>query len=396
MAWASVIGQHRVKQALQRAVADNRVAHAYCFWGAEGIGKDALALEFAKLLNCENPQYRKQPEGSMELEESNLAPMPEACDECKSCRLANAIQHPNIQLVFSLPAAKNEASKSDSTILRLSDDQITAIKEQLQLKSENPYHNITLSQATQIRIAAVREIKKNISLSASQKGRRFVIVSEADAMNQEAANAFLKSLEEPTPNVTIILTTSRREQLLPTIMSRCQQVRCHPIDDDAIMQALHERKEIPLDDARLVARLADGSYSKACSLLEDDVQELRESVVKLLRSMLKGKNYILQLTHEIDSMARAKDRAKVERMLTLLLLWLRDAYTIRHTQTDSYVVNIDQIEDLQKFALNLPQADLHGATLAIEEAIEGLRRNVQLPLLLITLSLRIREHLLRK
>lgn len=199
MSWSSIIGQYRVKNILQRAIAEGRIAHAYCFWGPEGIGKDALALEFAKTLNCEQPLIRDG--------------MAEACDTCKSCVQAAVIQHPNIQLVFSLPAAKSDDGKSVSPILKLSDDQIRLIQEQLKLKAEDPYHNITIPNATQIRIAAVRDVKKNISMSATQRGRRFVIISEADAMNQEAANAFLKTLEEPNANVTIILTTSRRDQI---------------------------------------------------------------------------------------------------------------------------------------------------------------------------------------
>lgn len=380
MSWSSIIGQYRVKNILQRAIAEGRIAHAYCFWGPEGIGKDALALEFAKTLNCEQPLIRDG--------------MAEACDTCKSCVQAAVIQHPNIQLVFSLPAAKSDDGKSGSPILKLSDDQIRLIQEQLKLKAEDPYHNITIPNATQIRIAAVRDVKKNISMSATQRGRRFVIISEADAMNQEAANAFLKTLEEPNANVTIILTTSRRDQLLATITSRCQQIRCDSLADTDVALALTERLAIPPEEAALIARLADGSYSKACELLNDDLTELRTEVVNLLRSMLKQRGYILQLSHRIETITGDKNRNRIEKMLILLLLWIRDAYALSVSQNNEVIINIDQLADLQNFVRNFSHAPLDRAAASIERSIELVRRNVDIGLLLTTLALELRSLML--
>lgn len=382
MPWSSVIGQYRVKNVLQRAIAEGRIAHAYCFWGPEGIGKDALAIEFAKTMNCEAPLRHN---GTVE-----------SCGTCKSCAQAAVLQHPNIQLVFSLPAAKSDDGKSGSYLLKLSDDQIRAIQEQIKAKAENPYHNITIPNATQIRIAAIRDVKKNVSMSATQRGRRFVIISEADAMNSEAANAFLKTLEEPNSNITIILTTSRRDQLLSTILSRCQQVRCDALPDHDIAAALGERLGVAAEEAALIARLADGSYSKACELLNDDLTELRTEIVNLLRAMLKQRNYILQLSHQIELMTGDKNRNRIEKMLILLLLWLRDAYALSVSQNIDVIINIDQLTDLQNFVRNFSQTPLDKAAAAIERSIELVRRNVDISLLLTTLALELRVLLLQR
>lgn len=377
MAWNSIIGQQRVKNILQRAVAEQRIAHAYCLWGAEGVGKDALALEFAKMLNCESPR--------------RINDTIEACDECKSCHQSNMIQHPNIHFIFSLPAAKSDDSSSaNSAILKLSDDQIRAIQEQIALKSENPYHHISISNASQIRIASIRDVKKTISMSQQQKGRRFIIVSDADAMNQEAANAFLKTLEEPNSNITIILTTSRREQLLQTILSRCQQIRCDILHDDDISLALQVRNNVEQEDANLIARLSDGSYSKACELINSDLRQLRQEVVDLLRAMLKKNNYILNLTNKLEAYSSAKDRSKVETMLVLLLLWLRDAYAFSVSNNPDVIINIDQLQDLTNFVKNFQNADLDTATKAVEKAVELTHRNVNINLLLIQFALEMR------
>jgi DNA polymerase-3 subunit delta' len=377
MAWSSVIGQDRIKSILQRAIVEGRVAHAYCLWGAEGVGKDALALEFAKTLNCESPTV----DGSTV----------NACGKCKSCLQAASLQHPNIQLIFSLPAAKSGSSDDDSPILKLSDEQISVIQEQMRQKAENPYHNITIPSATQIRIASIRDVKKNISMSASQRGRRVVIISEADVMTMEAANAFLKTLEEPNANVTIILTSSRREQLLQTILSRCQQLRCDPLSDADIARALEERHGLAPAEARLLARLADGSYSKAVELMSEDVRQLRVDVVNVLRVMLTPRGFILKITQEIEAMAQDRDRAKVERMLVLLLLWMRDAFALSVSDNEEAIVNIDQIEDVRRFVGRFGTRDnLDAAARAIEHAVELLRRNVSMTLLLIKLTLDLR------
>ncbi len=382
MPWSSVIGQYRVKNILQRAIAEGRIAHAYCFWGPEGIGKDALALEFAKTLNCDTPVHR---DGIIE-----------ACDTCKSCNQASVLQHPNIQLVFSLPAAKSDDGKSGSSILKLTDDQIRIIQDQLKAKAENPYYNISIPNATQIRIAAVRDVKKNISMSATQRGRRFVIISEADAMNPEAANAFLKTLEEPNANITIILTTSRRDQLISTILSRCQQIRCDTLPDQDIADALAARLGVATEEATLIARLADGSYSKACELLNDDLTELRAEIVSLLRAILKQRNYILQLSHQIELMTGDKNRNRIEKMLILLLLWLRDAYALSVSQNIDVIINIDQVTDLQNFVKNFAHTPLDRAATAIERSIELVRRNVDIGLLLTTLALDLRSLLVQR
>jgi DNA polymerase-3 subunit delta' len=377
MAWNSVIGQERIKSILQRAIIEQRVAHAYCLWGAEGVGKDALALEFAKTLNCESPVA--------------TAASVNACGTCKSCLQATSLQHPNIQFVFSLPAAKSGASDDDSPILKLSDEQISLIQDQLRTKAHNPYHNITIPSAAQIRIASIRDVKKNISMGAQQRGRRVVIISEADAMTMEAANAFLKTLEEPNTNVTIILTSSRREQLLQTILSRCQQLRCDPLSDTDIAQALEARQGLPETEARLLARLADGSYSKAVELINEDVRQLRFDVVNLLRVMLTPRGFVLKLTHEIEAMAQDRDRAKIERMLVLLLLWMRDAFALSVSNNEATIVNIDQIEDVKRFVGRFGTRDnLDAAARAIEHAVELLRKNINMTLLLFRLTLDLR------
>ena len=140
-----------------------------------------------------------------------------------------------------------------------------------------------------------------ISHSTFIPGWRVVIVSEADAMTEQAANAFLKTLEEPTPKTVIILTTSNKDRLLPTITSRCQLVRFSYLSDDEIAKALVDRYGLSEARARLVARLANGSFGKAIELLDVTVEDKRIRPIDFLATIASGK--IVKLLIEIEKIA---------------------------------------------------------------------------------------------
>lgn len=142
MTWSRVVGQEHAKELLISAIKRGQLSHAYCIWGPPGVGKDALALELARVLNCLNPIETP----------SNI----EACNQCQSCLQMSHLQHPNLHLVFALPSSTKSSSNDESPLLRLSDDQISLIQEQIALKARNPYHDISIPNATQIRIAAIR------------------------------------------------------------------------------------------------------------------------------------------------------------------------------------------------------------------------------------------------
>ncbi len=297
MAWNDIIGQERVKSILQKSVIEGRVSHAYLFWGIEGIGKEALAIEFAKTVNCLGPVISGD--------------RIDACGKCEACMKAEDFRHPNIKLVFSIPTGKSQDSKSDNPIGGLADDQIAKIQEQIGLKSKDYYHKIEIPKANHILVSQIREIKRNLTLGAAQQGRRVVIVLRAEEMNKESANAFLKTLEEPHDGVTIIIVTSRVELLMQTIVSRCQQVYCEPLPDSHISAALIGRKGLSETNARIAASFAQGSFTSALEYLNEDMSQLRESVINTFRSSLKKKIFRLELIDNLEKIGRASCRERV-------------------------------------------------------------------------------------
>lgn len=373
MAWTDIIGQDRIKLLLQRMILEQRLPQAMLFTGMAGTGAVGLAIEFARTTNCLTPL--RTPTGI------------DACGTCRSCAQFRHLGHPNLRLTVALPAGKGGEAESD-----MKSDVIEELKNQLQALADDPYYEVRLPNATQIKIGAIRELKRTLTLSAAQEGgRRVCLIVNADEMTTEASNAFLKTLEEPHDGVTIILTTERPERILQTISSRCQEVVVPPLGDDLLANVLHQRDNIPAADATLIASFAQGSYTRARSFMNEDMRAYRQDVVDLLRLALKGQSFRIPLTDALSEIAEGKDKVKVEMMLSLLLLWLRDAYSIVKTGSSTSIMNIDQRDALEKFASSFGNADYPRVLRSIEQSVRLLHRNVNLTLVLLPLLLDVRR-----
>jgi len=366
--WNRILGQERIKNLLRGAIERERVAHAYLFYGEEGAGMDAVAIEFARVLNCE--------QGGLD-----------SCGLCSSCRQFENLQHPNLRVIFALPRGKSERN-DESPINALTDPEIKLLQEQLRLKARNPYHQIEVPKGNEIRINSIRELRREASLSAFAEGCKVFLILEADRMNDEASNALLKTLEEPTPKTVLILTTSKRERLLPTILSRCQPVKFDSLTSEEISHALVTRHSVSLEQAQLVATLANGSFTRALDLLDTDVRETRDAVVEFVRSALG--NRPTKLFEQIEELAATFDRLALQRWLSLMLVWFRDAEAIRQGRLAG-IVNVDQLDSLQRFVTNCPTVDHSRVISTVEEAIALVGKNVYLPLVLANLAYRLKE-----
>ena len=370
MGWNRVIGQRRVKDLLRRTLASKKVAHAYLFFGGEGIGKDAAAIEFARALNCTVDSV-------------------DPCGECPSCKKIEILQHPNLKLIFPLPVGKNEKSGDNPTEV-LSQDQITVVQEQLRLKAENPYHRISIPKANFIKINSVRDLRRDAAMSAFEGGKKVFVLSNAETMNAEASNSLLKTLEEPSSDSVFILTASQKEQLLETIISRCQLVQFDPLSEGEIREALMGRQNAEAEQAALVARLARGSYSAAREMLSVDMVAQRQEVVQFLRFVLGSQK--IPLATDIERIGFSGDRSAVERWLKLLEVWLRDALVLRE-HGEKELLNIDHIKDLKSFNQKFPRADLVAALDSVEQSVALVGKNVYLPLVLTSLAIDLKRSL---
>jgi DNA polymerase-3 subunit delta' len=370
MSWNRVIGQQRVKDILQRSIQKGQVAHSYLFHGSEGVGKDALAIEFARALNCQRSDV-------------------EACEECPSCRKSESLQHPNINLIFELPVGKGE-TKDDGPLDKLTEDQVNEMREQLSLKAKNPYHRITIGKANTIKISSIREIRRGAALTTFERGRKVFIISNAENMNLEASNSLLKTLEEPPSNTILILTSSEKSKLLPTIVSRCQPVQFSLLSEQEIRDALVKREGVDPQQAAIVAGLAEGSYAAAQALLSRNWIEERRSVVDFLRAALGSQP--IGMSTAIDLLTTTHDRTSLERWLKVLQSWLREALILRENGDEESSSRHDG-DDIRNFNNKFPRANLILALEDVERHIALLNKNVYLPLVLTNLSINLKKHL---
>lgn len=370
MRWSSILGQDRVVQMLQRCIIDHRIPQALLLTGREGAGTIALALAMARTVNCHHPV--------------TTPTTVEPCEACPSCIQSASLQHTNIKLVMALPSGKADSEED------VADDVVDALRETLQSVAEDPYSRVRLPNASMIRIGQIREVKRMLSLSAAQEGRRVVIIVNAEEMNVEASNAFLKTLEEPHDDVTIILTTSRPERLLQTIVSRCQELIVPPLADETVISALVERGLCTAEEAALVAPFAEGDIQRASDFVSEDVRGLRTSALALLRAALRGKEYRNALADAASEIGDERSKAKAEATLSLLAVWLRDAYALALGGPDVRLVNADDRSALEKFAAAFGSADLPAVVSVLERASRDIRHNTSITLTLLTALMDVR------
>lgn len=363
MTWDDVIDQDRVCTTLRRALAQARIAHAYLFHGAHGVGKRAVALVLAQALQCTG-------EG------------PRPCGTCGPCRKVDRMVHPDVHVLFPYPKGTDEDDIA-ARIQRLGNDPYAAIDYVRRPSLSDPTQ--TSNKQVMYHIHRVHEdLIRPMSFKPLEGRYKVALLTDVEHMNEAAANAFLKLLEEPPPRTVFLLTTSRPDQLLPTILSRCQRLRFDALAPEAIEAALIEREEVAPDRAAMLARMADGSYSYALDLTaNEELMESRALVLEFLRAAYTQR--IDPLDDLINQMA-AMGRERVKGLLRLMLRWIRDLILYRTLGDDAPLVNVDQREAAARFCENLPEAQLEAMVHLVEEAVELVSRNVRLALVLRVLA----------
>lgn len=371
MSWNDVLGQQHAKQTLHRMYEVKRIPHALFFHGPDGVGKEAAAIELARVLNCKEESW-------------------EACGSCSSCAQFRTLQHPRLKLITALPGGGD--SKDDSAVGNLKEDELEELKAQIEEKARNPYHHISLSNATQIRISSIRDIKRESAYRSAGSGRTVFVLCDADRMNENASNALLKTLEEPSGDILLILTTSRRDVLPATILSRCQQIRFELLTEDNIREGLLKAPGIDrsrIDDA---AFFACGNYSAAMDLASEGAGDFLRpmELVLFLRTVVK--NDPVELYDKISRYGK-ESRRNLQIFLIALSAWFRNVMAVK--EGVAVVVSNGEVEtSLFKFSEHYPDVRCAEAVEEIEKAIELLRKNVHLINVLLVMAHRLRQHIL--
>ena len=264
-----VVGHADLQARLTGAAESGRIPQSLLFRGPPGIGKQRLALWLASLVQCESPAGRP-------------------CGKCTSCRLAADLQHPDIHWFFPLPSPKN--ASGDRRRQKLEE----ARHEELEARRANPLWTTGGDEAASIFLPIVEEIKARAVRRPAMGRSSVFVVGDAERMvpqasSPEAANAFLKLLEEPAADTLVFLTSSRPGALLPTIRSRVLEVRVTPPALDEAQAFLVEYAGMDAAEAGAAARRTEGSIGTVLGgLASEGTADVRIEAAGLLACAVRG------------------------------------------------------------------------------------------------------------
>ncbi len=314
MQFSDIINQYPVKQRLTELVQHNRLSHALLFLGREGSGGLALALAFAQYVVCEKVNGKHtaiQPGPSLFGEPSTgnqqPAPQTDSCGICSGCIKAQQLVHPDIH--FSYPTVtKKPGEKPIATDF---------INEWREFVKANPYGNlfdwielIKEKENSQGKITAeeCNDIIKKLSLKSFESEYKILIMWMPEKLEKEG-NKLLKIIEEPPPNTLFILVTENEEQVLPTIVSRCQLIKILPLEIKDIEEALILRHKTEPLIARQVASVSEGNYREALQSVQHAEEDWQGLLREWLNAILKtGPLAQAKWVEEISRLGREKQK----------------------------------------------------------------------------------------
>lgn len=349
--------QERISQFFINSIENERLAHAYVFYGHEGCGKEAFAFELAKLLNCDAGEKRP-------------------CNECPPCSKINKLNHPDVKFIFPVSAQ----TKTEQ------------IAEIIRGKAKNPYIGIPVSGHKNIAIEVIRELKNEAKYAPFEADKRLFIISGAEYFSREASNSFLKLLEEPPENLLIILITNDLNRLLETIRSRCQPVYFPPFSDAEIAEIMNRYVEEPDNLGQLIP-IARRNIKKIFELLHADSEKIREQVYHFLQGAASGN--MLKVSETLEEISQRRDKNYIIDFLNLIILWFRDAVHYLVLGSTEDFVNLDYQEQIQKFAEFYSATDMGKLVSFVEKAIKSIHQNAHPVLTLTNLAIKINDNLIK-
>jgi DNA polymerase-3 subunit delta' len=338
-------GHEFAREVLARSIAEGRTSHAYLFTGPSNIGKRRLALDFAMALNCTDPN----------------AP----CGECRSCRRIEAWQHPDIVLV-SVGGICDESE-----------------------------HDHQRDGSKDIKICQIRNLQHATALRPFEGRMRVVIIDPAERLNAYASDALLKTLEEPPPQVTILLLSDQPSSLPETIVSRARHVPLQPVPEATISATLRQQG-CDSERADLIARLAYGRIGWALSHSTDEslLEERARRLDRLEQVAGAGRTGRVAFAAELAG-AFASDREGTYAWLELCRGWLRDLLLVVEGCED-LVANLDRLPSIRHWSRMFTVSGIVEALEALRECRQQLEENVNARLALEVFALRLPSQAIRE
>ncbi|MBW8010155.1 MAG: DNA polymerase III subunit delta' [Chloroflexi bacterium] len=308
-----LIGHEWAVDLFKGQINTGNLRHAYLLSGPQSTGRRTLALALTKAVNClQSP------------EPGNF------CDQCRACLQINRMQHPDLSIIQREPSDRD------------------------------------------IKVKVVRELQHSLALAPYDANFRIALLLNFEDASTSAANALLKTLEEPPAKVIIILTAESPEALLPTIASRCEVLRLRTLAGEKLTAGLQTQYGLAEDQAKMLAHISGGRPGMALQFYGNPEQ------LKERNSWLEDQQHLLNANRRVrfDYAQRvAKDKQKLKQILQTWLSFWRDVL-IRTSGAKSEMVNLDRIAEIDDMAGNATTAEAYGLIASIEHTLHLLNKNV--------------------
>jgi len=326
MSFKNIPGQAKTKRILKDTIEKDRISHAYLFTGNKGLGKSEMAREFAQAIFCNK----------------NIA---DGCGECISCKKFEHDNHPDFHVI--------DVKEDHSSIL----------------------------------IDQIRDLQKEISYKPYESDYKIYIIDNAVRMTEQAQNSLLKTLEEPPEYAIIILTNEDKNDLISTIVSRCQEVKLYNQPKKVIKKYLRDVKSFDKEKAALYATLARGKYKKAINLaLEEDFIDKRDEIIKFITNIDKKDNFeIFELSEKLKNISDSGFP-----LFELLLSLFRDILILKQDENDE-IINFDYKELIAEAVNKFNIQDIFELTNQINQYKGYYYGNIKKELLFPSLFFKIRS-----
>jgi DNA polymerase-3 subunit delta' len=319
----NILGHEWAVDMLRQHAARGDVRHAYLFCGPPGLGRRTLALRLAQALNCTKPFAPGVP-----------------CGLCRDCKQIDAMQHPDMNIIQALDA--DNLPKEGGTL----------------------------------KVDQIREVQRSMSLKPYQSKYRVALFLRFQEANDNAANALLKTLEEAPAHAILLLTADTPEQLLPTIVSRCEILRLRPLPIEAVQADLIYRG-VEEERARLLAHISGGRPGYARRLIDDvTLLEKRDERLNDLQTLLPAAR--VEKFSYADKLSKDKDA-----MRQTIMIWLsywRDVL-LRVAGAETPLINVDRNMEIEFLAGRLDLSTARRVVSDLENTLEKMDRNVNSRLL---------------
>lgn len=382
MLFSNIIGQENIKNHLIRTIENDRIPHAQLFIAPTGSGALPLAIAYAQYILCQNKDG-----------ENNTGDA--------ACNLKfEKLMHPDLH--FSFPVTTNDKVKKHPTSNSFMNEWRMFVEDTPYGSLFNWYQLLGIeNKQGQIGVDEAEEIVKKLVLKSYEGGYKVMIIWMAEKMNTSASNKLLKLIEEPPAKTLFLLLAENEEQIIKTILSRCQVLHFQPLTEQNIIDTLMQDHGVDENQAIRIAQQCNGNWNKALHLLHHDDNELifEKWFISWVRSAFRAKgdaSVVQDLIKWSDEISKT-GRETQKRFLKYCSHFFRQALLTNYNARslvffESYTNNFD----LEKFAPFVHGANIEDINKAIEDAIYHIERNGNAKIILLDLSMQLTRYLHKK